>query len=92
MADNREQRQKVIELMGEGSARQIRLIVLSVLALSGVALQGLLWWYAIQMAREEWSSAGMQVWAVAVGVWILTVGLLGALLWRRLKGVLEGVP
>ena len=49
-----------------------------------------MWWYAAQVAREEPGSFGMQVWTLAVGVWILTVGLLLALLWRRLKGVLGG--
>ena len=54
MVDNRKQREKFIELIGDGTVRRIRLTVVSVLALSGVVLQGLVWWYAVQMAREEW--------------------------------------
>ena len=76
-----------MELMAEGSPRRIRLIVL---ALLGVALQGLVYWYAGQMANEEWGTAGMQVWAFAAGTWILTVGLLLALLRQRLKDMWEG--
>ena len=68
MVDNRKQREKFIELIGDGTVRRIRLTVVSVLALSGVVLQGLVWWYAVQMAREEWDAAGMQVWAFAIGV------------------------
>ena len=90
MADDREQRKKVIELIGEGSARRIRLIVLSVLALVGVVLQGLVYWYAAQMTAEEWSTGGVRVWALTVSIWILTVGLLITLLWRRLKSMPEG--
>lgn len=41
MAADREQREKVMELMGEGPTRRIRLTVLAVLALSGIVLQGL---------------------------------------------------
>ena len=47
MADDREQRNQVMELMGEGSARWIRLTVLFTLALSGIVLQGLVYWYAL---------------------------------------------
>ena len=90
MADDREQREKVIELMGEGSARRIRLITLSVLALIGVTLQGLVYGYAAQMADKEWGAVGMQAWAFAVGAWILTVGLLLTLLRQRLKDMREG--
>ena len=90
MADDREQRKKVMELMGEGSTRRIRLTVLAVLALSGIALQALVHWYAIQMVGKEWGTAGMQVWAFAVGAWILTVGLALALLRKRLKDMQEG--
>ena len=43
-----------MELMGEGSARRIRLTVLFALALSGIVLQGLVYWYAAQMSSEEW--------------------------------------
>ena len=63
MSDSREQLEKLVELMGEGPARRIRLIVLSVLALSGIALQGAVYWYAAQRANEEFGIAGMQVWA-----------------------------
>ena len=91
MTNERKQLQKVIELMGEEPARRIRLIVLVVLALSGIALQGLVWWYAVQMASEEWGTGGMQVWAFAVGAWILTMGLTLALLRKRLKDMREGL-
>ena len=37
----------------------------------------------------EWGAAGMQVWAFACGIWILTVCLLLLLLWNRLKSVLQ---
>ena len=90
MADDREQRNQVMELMGEGPARWIRLTVLFALALSGIVLQGLVHWYAIQMVGKEWGTAGMQVWAFAVGAWILTVGLALALLRKRLKDMQEG--
>ena len=90
MRDNREQLEKVIELMGEGSTRRIRLTVLAVMSLVGVALQGLVYWYATQMADKEWGALGMQVWAPAIGAWILTVGLALALLRKRLKDVQEG--
>ena len=90
MADDREQRNQVMELMGEEPARWIRLTVLFALALSGIVLQGLVHWYAIQMVGKEWGTAGMQVWAFAVGAWILTVGLALALLRKRLKDMQEG--
>ena len=90
MADSREQQKKVIDLMGEGPARRIRVIVLSVMSLVGVALQGLVYWYAAQMADKEWGTVGMQVWAFAVGTWILAVGLLLTLLRQRLKDMREG--
>ena len=90
MRDNRGQLEKVMELMGEGSARWFRLTVLFALALSGIVLQGLVHWYAIQMVGKEWGVAGMQVWAFAVGAWILTVGLALALLRKRLKDMREG--
>ena len=79
-----------MELMGEGSARWIRLTVLFALALSGIVLQGLVHWYAIQMVGKEWGTAGVKVWAFAVGAWILTVGLALALLRKRLKDIREG--
>ena len=60
------------------------------MALSGIVLQGLVYWYAAQMAVEEWGALGMQVWAFAVGAWILTVGLILALLRKRLKDIQEG--
>ena len=87
MADSREQRKKVIELMGEGSARRIHVIVL---ALFGIALQRLVYWYAAQMADKEWGAVGMHIWAFAAGAWILTVGLLLSLLRQRLKDMREG--
>ena len=79
-----------MELMGKGSARRIRVIVLSILALVGVFPQGLVYWYATQTASHQWGTTGLQVWAVAVGVWVLTVGLIVTLLWRRVKGPPEG--
>ena len=74
-------------VLGEGRERLTRLIFVSVLALSGIALQGLVWWYAAQMVGVELGSVGTWVWAVVVGTWILMVGLLLTLLWKRLRGV-----
>ena len=74
-------------VLGEGRERLILLIVVSVLALSGIVLQGLVWWYAAQMVGVELGAAAIWVWAVAVGTWVLTVGLLLTLLWKRLRGV-----
>ena len=68
----------------------IRLTALFALAPSGIVLQGLVHWYAIQMVGKEWGTAGIQVWAFAVGAWILTVGLALALLRKRLKDMREG--
>ena len=79
-----------MELMGEGSTRRIRLIVLAVLALSGMALQGLVYWYAAQTAGKEWGALRIQVWAFALGAWVLTVGMALALLRKRLKDMREG--
>ena len=90
VADNREQLEKVAELMGEGSARWIRLIVLSLLILSGVALQVLVCWYAFQSTSEEWVFLEMQSWAFVGGAWVVILGLLLALLWRCMKDMLEG--
>ena len=90
MADDREQRDKLMDLMGEGSTRRIRLTVLAALVLSGMALQGLAWWYRLQAVREEWAAAAVQVWSFAIGVWILTVGLALTLLRKRLKDMREG--
>ena len=78
-----------MELMGEGSARRIRLTVLFSLALSGIVLQGLVYWHAAQMAGKEWGAFGIQVCACALGAWILTVGMALALLRKRLTSVLE---
>ena len=85
MADDREQRDKLMDLLGEGATRRIHLTVLAVLALSGTVLQGLVYWYAAQTARNEWGDLGMLVWAAVVGVGIITVGLLWILMRRRLK-------
>ena len=87
MADDREQLEKVLQVLGEGSTRRIHLTVLAFLILSGMALQGLAWWYRVQVVREEWAAAAVQIWPFAIGIWILTVGLLLALLRRRLKGM-----
>ena len=89
MRDNREQLERVLELMGEGSTRRIGLIVLAFLAVSEIVLQALVWWYGVQMTREEWGAAAVQVGPFAIGIWILTVGLLSTLLWRRLQGSSE---
>ena len=75
------------ELIGLEPTRRIRLLLLSALALSGVVLQGLVWWYGLQAAGEDWSVAGLELWALAVSVWTLVVGLLVALLRKRLKDV-----
>ena len=90
MADDREQRDKLMDLMGEGSTRRLRLTVLAALVPSGMALQGLAWWYRLQAVREEWAAAAVQVWPFAIGVWILTVGMGLALLQKRLKDMREG--
>ena len=87
MRDSREQLEKVLELMGEGSTRRIRLAVLAALVLSGMALHGLAWWYKVQAVSEEWAVAAVQFWPFAIGIWILTLGVLSAVLWRRLKGM-----
>ena len=75
MAESREQSDKVIELLGEGSARWIRMTVLLALALSGIVLQALVYWYAAQTAVKEWGTLGIQIWAFAVGAWMLIVGI-----------------
>ena len=89
MTHDREQREKVMELMGQGSTRQIHLVVLAPLVLSGIVLHGLALWYKLQAVSEAWDAAAVQVWPFAVGVWILIIGLLSAALWRRLKGMSE---
>ena len=76
-----------MDLLGEGPTRRIHLTVLAFLAVSGIVLQALAWWYRVQAIRDEWYAAALQVWPLAIGIWILTVGLLSALLWRRLKSV-----
>ena len=91
MADDRKQQEKVMELLGEGQTRRIRLTVLSVWALVGIVLKGLAYWYVAQMVVKEWGDWGILACAVVVGVGILAVGLLGTLLWRRLRGTLDGV-
>ena len=90
MVADLEQRKRFMELIGEGLTRRIRVTVLSILALAGIVLQRLLYWYAAQMANEEWGAAGVQVWAFAASAWIVTVGLLLALLRQRLKDMQEG--
>ena len=79
-----------MESMGEGSARCIRLTILFVLALSGIILQGLVYYYGLQATEREWGTLGIQVWALVIITWILTVGMGMALLWKRLKHMLEG--
>ena len=87
MADDREQRDKLMELMGEGTTRRIHLTVLAFLAVSGIVLQALAWWYRVQAIREEWYAAAVQVWPFTICIWILTVVLLSVLLWRCLKSM-----
>ena len=58
-----------IQVLGEGLTRRIHLAVLSALVLSGIALQGAVWWYSIQAANRVWGTAGILVLAFAVGVW-----------------------
>ena len=89
MAEDREQLDKFMEMLGEGSARWIRMTILFALALSGIVLQGLVHWYAIQMVGKEWGIAGIQVWAFALGAWVLTGGMALALLRKRLKDTRE---
>ena len=89
MADDREQLENVMALVGEGAARRIHLTVLAALVLSGIVLHGLASWYILQALRENWAAAPIQVWPFAVGVWILIIGLLLAALWRRLRGMSE---
>ena len=78
-----------MELLGEGSTRWIRMTVLFALALSGIVLQGLVHWYAIQVVGKEWGIAGIQVWAFTLGAWVLTGGMALALLRKRLKDTRE---
>lgn len=89
MTDDLKQREKLIELIGRGPGRRIRLAVLSFLALSGIVLQGLVWWYGVQTVAEEWSAVEVQAWPLAAAAWILTVTLLLALLRKRLKSMSE---
>ena len=89
MSESREHLEKIMELMGEGSIRRILLVVLAFLAVSGVVLHGLAGWYILQAGREKWAGTAIQVWPLALGVWILIVGLLLAILRRRLKGMSE---
>ena len=49
-----------------------------------------MYWYAAEVAGKEWDAVGIQVWAPAVVAWILTVGLLLALLRQRLSDMREG--
>ena len=89
MAGDLEQRTKLNQVLGEGLTRRVHLAALYALALSGVAIQFAVWWYSFQFVSREWGMAGILVCAFASGVLVLTVGLLMAPLWRRLKGVLE---
>ena len=91
MAESWEQRERVMDLMGEGSARWIRLTVVFTLALSGIVLQALVYWYGLQTAEKEWGTVGMGVWAFAIGVWILIVGMTLALLRKGLKDMQKGL-
>lgn len=86
MADDLEQREKINKVLGEGLNRRIHLTVLSLLVLSGIALQGAAWWYKIQAFNEEWGMKGILVSACIFGVCVLMVGLLLVRLWKRLRG------
>ena len=88
MAGDLELREKLNQVLGEGLTRRIHLAVLSALVLSGIAIQGAVWWYSIQAASGEWGMAGILVCAFAAGVLALAVGLLLAPLWKRFKGAL----
>ena len=90
MADDREQLERVVESVGGGSNRRVRLTVLAFLAVSGIILQALAWWYRVQAIREEWAAAAVQVWPFAIGIWILTMGVALALLWKRRKDMQKG--
>lgn len=79
-----------MELMGEGSVRWIRLTVVLALAVSGIVLQGLVCWYGLQTAGEEWGVLGIHVWAFAVGAWMVIVVVGLALLRKRLKDTYRG--
>ena len=79
-----------MELVREGLTRRIHLTVLAFLAVAGIVLQALAWWYRIQAIREEWYAAAVQFWPQAIGVWVLVVGLLLALLRKRLKDMQKG--
>ena len=92
MAEDREQLDKFMELLGEGSARWIRMTVLFALALSGIVLQGLVHWYAIQVVGNEWGTLGIQIWAVAVGAWMLIVVIGLARLRKHRKDMQKGRP
>ena len=81
--DNLKQRQKFMDLIGEGPVRRIHLAALSALVISGIAIQGAVWWYSIQAANRAWSMAGILVCAFAAGILALAVGLLLAPLWKR---------
>ena len=87
MAGDQEWRDKLIELIGEGSTRRIHLAVLAALVLSGIVLHGLASLFILQAVREYWAAASFQVWPFTIVIWILIVGLLSADLWRRLKGM-----
>ena len=61
MGNNSIQRERFMEVLGEERERLIRLMVVSVLAISGIALQGFVWWYSGQTAVEELGSTGIRV-------------------------------
>ena len=92
MPYDREQRQKVTEMLRQGTTRRIHLAVLSVLIVSGICLQGAVFWHAAQTARESWGDAGLQVWAFFIGIWVLVVVIFLVLLWKLLKSVAEEQP
>ena len=92
MSESRVQWEKIREMMGDGWTRRVRLTVLAFLAVSGIILQGLAWWYKVHAVREEWVAAAVQVWPFAIGIWILMTGLTLALLRKRLKDIHKERP
>lgn len=61
MSGDLEQREKIKQALGEGLTRRIHLTVLSLLVLSGIALQGAAWWYKVQAVGGEWGVKGILV-------------------------------
>ena len=71
VVDNREQLEKVLELMGEEPTRRIHLTILAALVLFGMALQGLAWWYRVQAVTEEWAAVPVRPFEPRQAFWPL---------------------